>query len=205
MMYKDGIKIYENALSKEFCDVLITYLNNEYSFKYSEVNEFENYISLIFSNEWDIKFKSYLDELDVSLNQNIRYYYDQFLQKNGTNDIQYNSNDISERKIDLFNRCTPYELLMTKNDMVDKLYSFNWSTETNIVARQIEVFYFLNDGAKIEFINGDVYNPTSGSIIIFPTNFMYPYRFIQNSEVYMIRTFLTNFYYRWKHRYIKND
>ena len=89
--------------------------------------------------------------------------------------------------------------------MVDKLYSFNWSTETNIVARQIEVFYFLNDGAKIEFINGDVYNPTSGSIIIFPTNFMYPYRFIQNSEVYMIRTFLTNFYYRWKHRYIKND
>ena len=202
------LEVSENFLPLEVCNLLISFFDNENSFKTGMVDknlyntEFdlqkETSSDLIFLNEWDLSYRDMLIELQGNLEKGIANYYNKYKFPN-----QYSADEIVERGYDFFNRCNPFIMKMYEKGIEESL-NFDWGNNSSEIARQVSVIWCLNDveeGGQIKFpYQGIEIKPKAGSIIIFPSN----YTHIHMSEApisddrYIITTAVTNFYPRWK-------
>ena len=60
---------------------------------------------MFFDDEWDLRIRDYIVELNHVLKKSIGYYYDEI----GEDTVgQYSTNDLQEREINICDRCDPY-------------------------------------------------------------------------------------------------
>tara|TARA_R100000388_G_scaffold10487_1_gene8881 strand:- start:5 stop:565 length:561 start_codon:yes stop_codon:yes gene_type:complete len=178
----DYIKVYENILSKSECDFILN--------EYKETDEWTDSTVKSLNNNIR-KCQSIGISLDIVINNNqiVRKNIDQFLfQKVGNIATKY-TNTFQHSKSGVLSD-TGYDLLRYTEGGFYKIHTDSCTENP----REFSMSIILNDdyeGGELAFFEKEyIIKPTTGSVVVFPANFMYPHEVItvKNGVRYAIVT-----------------
>ena len=198
-----GLLLFKKKLNSKFCNSLINYFDNENSFKDSHVINNVHFSELSFYNEWNVNIRYMIDELDNNLQSVLCEYYDCFIDES-----HYMAHEIKERNYDVFNRCDKFSIRKYNKDSIKDQFRHDFTGHPDTLYRQLSVIFYLNDvpdggGEQFFVSHGEervTIKPKIGDVLVFPSNFPFHHRSslpISNNK-YVVTTWITNFYQRWK-------
>lgn len=191
-MYTDIIRVFDNTLSKEFCEELIETYENHPGKDLGLTGggykpTVKNCVDLYISNQEDLR------DLDNRLHETLSPYVQQYVR------------ELEEQASAKFEDMHPFPTDVVRDSGYNmKKYEpnegkFNWHSDnlTTIAGnvRLIGIIWYLNDvqeGGYTEFFDGTKIQPATGRLLLFPATWTYPHRgVVAPTKKYIITSFLS--------------